>query len=218
MYKRQEYSYWNAKGDVNSGGVQQGTISCNNAAALAAQGIVACADTPSGASLASGQLAIQDDQRSDVVSGYYKFGGFRLGLAWNRSKTTNVASGYISGDRQAWAVPISYTMGPHLFGFVYVRANDSKDVTIGGINGTNTAGTNTFVSGSNTGASMYTLTYQYDLSKRTALGLTFSQLTNKANAAYGFFYNTANVFGSANTGVLAGEKQQLMAATIRHFF
>jgi predicted porin len=210
-----EYSYWNAKGDVNSGGVNPGTISCNNVAVVAAS--PTCA-TASGSTLQGGQTLVQDDQRSDVISGYWNIAGFRLGLAWNRSKTTSIASGLTTGDRQAWAVPISYTMGPHLFGFVYVRANDSKDVTIGGINATNTAGTLTNVSGSDTGAHMYTLTYQYELSKRTALGLTFSQLTNKANANYAFFYNSSNVFGSANTGVLAGERQQLMAATIRHFF
>ena len=64
---------------------------------------------------------------------------------------------------------------------------------------------------------MNTLTYEYNLSKRTALGLTYSQIANKSNAAYGFFYNSPTAFGSNNAGSFAGEKNRLMAATSPFF-
>jgi predicted porin len=203
-----EYSYWNAKADLNTAGSNLPIWTCNNSAAIVpATGL--CTNNVGG-TVAGVNSAIQDDQLSHVVSGYYNIAGFRLGLAWNRSRTTSPASGMITGDRQAWAVPISYTMGPNLFGFVYVKANNSKDVT----NPITLAN----ISGSGTGAKMYTLTYQYELSKRTALGLTYSEMKNDANANYGFFYNSPTAFGSTNANVLSGEKSRLMAATIRHFF
>ncbi len=212
-----EYSYWNAKGDVNSAGVQaQPQVVCNNAAVV---GIGAC---PNAVAVTAGTQLIQDDQRSDLVAGYYQAGAFRLGLAWNRSKTKNVASGQTTADRDAWSVPISWTTGPHLLGFVWVRANDSKSVTTptaiaaNGVQAAIPAGGS--LTGANTGAQMYTLTYQYDFSKRTALGLTWSQLTNKSAANYNFFYNSPTAFGSANASTLAGERVRLMALTVRHNF
>lgn len=196
-----EYSYWNAKGDVNSAGISVGNATCVNAASGCTGATVAGAT--------AGQGLIQDDQRSDVLAGGFKWSGWTFGLGWNRSKTTNVATGLVTGDRSAWSLPISYTTGPHLFGFVYVKANDSKDIT-------NAAGAQ--VSGSDTGAKMFTLNYQYALSKRSSLGLTWSQITNSVAGNYNMFYNTPTAFGSANTGALPGEKIQLIAATVRHNF
>ena len=203
-----EYSYWNAKGDINSGGTSWANPTCNNAASNAL--------CTTAAATSSGQSLIQDDQRSDVVAGRVMWNGWTFGVGWNRAKTTNVASGLITGDRSAWTLPISYTTGPHLFGFFYANANDSKDVWT--TSGTTPTTVLTPVSGADSGAKMFTLTYQYDLSKRTALGLSASQLTNSAAANYNFFYNGPTAFGSANSTTLPGERAQLLAATIRHNF
>jgi predicted porin len=221
-----EYSYWNAKGDINSAGVSVGNATCINAAT----GCISTAGSAGSATnlvtgipvVTSGQGLIQDDQRSDVLAGGINWMGWRFGLAWNRSKTTSVATGLVTGDRSAWSLPISYTSGPHMFGFVYVKANDSKDI----VTPAATAGGNGYIallagqtiSGADSGAKMWTLNYQYNLSKRTAVGLTWSQIVNSAAANYNFFYNSPTAFGSANTGTLPGEKVQLVGANIRHNF
>lgn len=199
-----EYSYWNAKGDINSAGLSMAGNTCNNAATN-------CVGTTVPA-VAAGQSLVQDDQRSDVLAGRINWGGWTFGLAWNRAKTTSVASGLVTGDRSAWELPISYTTGPHLFGFAYTKANDSKDIT------SVTGATLTPVSGSDSGAKMISLTYIYALSKRTSLGLTAAQLTNSAAANYNLFYNTTTAFGGANGTPLPGERLQLLAATVMHKF
>jgi predicted porin len=200
-----EYSYWNAKGDVNN---QTGATFFTTSTQVAAN---------------STGYVNQDNQRGDVIAGYFTTSGFRFGLAWNRSKTTAVASGLVTGDRTSWAIPVSYTTGPHTFAMAYTKANDSKDITAttGTANTTAAAGARGFeytVSGSGTGASLFTLGYQYDLSKRTALGLSYGRLANKNAGNYSFFYNSQTAFGSANAGAAPGETHSLAAATIRHNF
>ena len=209
-----EYSYWNAKSDINSAGVNNSSVTCNN---QAVQGNTIGATGCAASAVTAGQALLVDDQRSDVLAGGVNWNSWTFGVAWNRSKTTNALSGLVSGDRSAWSLPVSYTSGPHHFGFVYVKANDSKDVSVGA--GTTIAtATITPMSGADTGAKMFTLSYQYNLSKRTGVGLTWSQISNSANANYNFFYNSPTAFGSANTSTLAGEKVNLVGATIRHNF
>ncbi len=196
-----QYAYWNAKGDINSAGYNTATVLCINAA-TGCTGLGAPA-------VISGQSLIQDDQRADLLAGNITLGSWYVGLSWNRAKTTNVASGLVTGDRSAWSIPVSYTTGPHLIGFNYVRANDSKDVT--SVTGAN-------ISGNDSGAKLMSLVYQYSLSKRTLLGLTWVQLKNSNNAAYNLFYNSPTAFSGANTNTLTGETVQFVGAQMRHAF
>ena len=75
---------------------------------------------------------------------------------------------------------------------------DSRDVVVAGA----TTATDVTVSGSNTGATMWAIAYDYSLSKRTSMGLSYGSLRNKSNAQYGMFYNAQTAFGSASTGVM----------------
>ena len=215
-----EYSYWNAKGDLNN----QSNVNLLTPVTLTTVGT-----TTAPAVVNTTGYSAQDDQRSDVIAGYYTTSGFRIGLAWNHSKTTAPASGLVTGDRTSWVFPVSYNTGPHTFAMAYTKANDSKDITRntgtawGQTSGqypitAATTGYSYTVSGAGTGASMFTMGYQYDLSKRTALGLSYGRLANRAAANYGFFYNAQTVFGSANAGASPGETHSLAAATIRHNF
>ena len=192
-----EYSYWKAKQDTNV----QSSITFAPSAAGTTVGTL-------------GPNAVQHDQRSDVLAGNMTFGGFKIGLAWNRSKTIDPASGYTSGNRKAWSIPASYTTGPHSIAGHWTKVGDSRDVVVAGA----TTATDVTVSGSNTGATMWAIAYDYSLSKRTSMGLSYGSLRNKSNASYGMFYNSQTAFGSASTGTLAGEDVRLLAATLRHNF
>jgi predicted porin len=189
-----QYSLWDAKQDTNS----TSSLTFTNNFSLTAVGAANIAPN-----------AIGDDQKSQVLSGYVRFGDFKVGLAWNSSKTTSVSTGLVNGDRSAWAIPVTWTSGAHSIAGHYTRANNSKDVT--------TAAGAT-LSGSDTGASMWALAYDYSLSKRTSVGVSYGEIRNKSNAAYNFFYNSQTAFGSASTGALAGEKIRLFSTAIRHNF
>ncbi len=144
------------------------------------------------------------DQRSNRLYGSFKWAGFKLGLAWDKSRikagaTSGViAAGTELSSRTAWSLPVMYTMGNNQFHAHYTRARDDNRI----------AGDN--------GARMVALSYQYTLSKRTSVGLTYAQIRNNAAAAYNFF--TTASLGSASGLAVAGEDPRMFAGTIRHAF
>jgi len=162
-----------------------------------------------------------NDEKADSVRGHYKWGGLQVGLGWNHSKVMNPFAGNAVGDRRAWAIPISYTMGPHTFSGTYTKAGDSKDVGAAAAvtqNGVvvyaGTAGT----AGANTGAHLLALNYSYDLSKRTAVSLSYGKVVNRSAGRYGFFYVSENVMGGTNTGLQPGESSSMWGVVLRHAF
>ncbi len=166
-----------------------------------------------GATLSTG------DQRSDKIYGSFKMAGFKVGLSWDKSRVKAsvagagiagvtgtggvvggaLASGTEVGNRTAWTLPISYMMGNNGFHFHYTKAADDKSTT------------------QQDGAKMISMSYQYTLSKRTSVGLTYSKITNDAGASYNFF-TTGSLGNSTGSTSAAGEDPRLMAATIRHAF
>ena len=148
-----------------------------------------------GATLATG------DQRSNKLYGSFKMAGFKVGLAWDKSRvrsSVGATSGLVVGDRTAWSLPISYMMGNNGFHFHYTKARTDRVVA-------------------NSGAKMVALSYQYALSKRTSVGLTYAKITNDAGAAYNFFTSTS-LGNSTGSAIAAGEDPRLFAGTIRHAF
>ncbi len=176
------YSYWNSKPDAPS------FLATGAAITTAAQ-----------------QLA-SSDQRSDEIYGYYTWGGFKLGLMWNKSKLN--AAGTAAGlaaigtersNRSAWSIPIRYTTGPHNFLAHYTKARDDK------------------ATAAQDGAKMWALMYAYALSKRTNVSLAYGKITNDAGAAFNFFGNTATT-GSVNSAPLAGEDGRVISFGMRHSY
>jgi predicted porin len=145
-------------------------------------------------------VATTNDQTGDSVYGYWKFGDLKVGLGWNRSKLENSNSGNKIVERDVWSLPVAYTFGPHSFFGHYTEALHFKDAAVT----------------DNTGAKMFALAYQYDLSKRTALGLTYAQIKNDNNANYNFF--TSASLGSTDAVPTLGAKLQLIQGTIFHAF
>ncbi len=150
-------------------------------------------------------------QRSDRLFGSYLFPfGLRIGLAWDKSKltganTTLATNGTEISNRTAWSFPVSYAWGAYEIHAHYDRAGNDKD-----------AGNGLIAAGANTKATMFAVSGQYNLSKRTSLALNYAQINNQAQAAYNFFTSTS--LGSADAGVKAGEKPRLWSLTMRHAF
>ena len=155
-----------------------------------------------GQSLAAGAATGQLDQRSNKLYGSFKIAGFKIGLAWDKSKLTGnsgATAGVVTNERSAWSLPISYIMGSNGFHFHYTKARDDTRTV------------------AQDGAKMVALSYQYTLSKRTSVGLTYAKITNDVGAAYNFFTSTS-LGNSTGSAITAGEDPRLFASTIRHAF
>jgi len=154
------------------------------------------------------------DQKADRLFGSYRWGGFHVGLAWDKSRlraSTNgspiaeitgaltVTPGTILGNRTAWSLPIEYKWGNHSVMGHYTVARDDKATT------------------TQDGAKMFAISYAYDLSKRTSVALTYGKITNDVGAQYNFF-TTQGALGSTGANVNAGEDPRFIAATMRHAF
>lgn len=127
------------------------------------------------------------------LSGTYKIAGFKFGLQYDRA--TNDTS-TTSVSRTAWQIPLSYSFGSHTILGHYTRAGD-----LGGV--------------ADTGAKMFTLGYDYALSKRTNVGVYYSKLSNDTGAAYQPFLAGTSFTGSA---LAAGETATTWALGVKHTF
>lgn len=142
------------------------------------------------------------DQRGDRLYGSYRWGGFMLGLAWDKSKLSSATTGTELSNRTAWSLPLEYHWGPHTVAGHYTRARDDQATAV------------------QDGAKMFAIGYSYDLSKRTSLALTYARITNDAAAFYNFYTSVSAAVGSPSGAVsgTGGEDPRLLSATIRHAF
>lgn len=145
--------------------------------------------------------ATTNDQRGDSLTGKYSFGGFKVGIGANKSKLENSNSGILAAERTTWSVAGQYKFGPHSIYAHYDRAGSTKTA----------AGT-----ADDSQARMIAVAYEYSLSKRTSVAVTYAQIRNDAAANYNFF--TSNSLGSSDNATVAGEDPRLLQFTILHMF
>jgi len=144
------------------------------------------------------------DQRSDKLWGYFDFSGFRVALAWDRSRLNEPTTGTEISNRNSWSIPLSYTVGANTFYLTYTKAgNDTSWNTIRN-------------DGKSSGAKEIALAYNYDLSKLTSVGITYARITNDAGANYNLFTDVP--LGSADVAAKPGENPSILQATIRQGF
>ena len=103
--------------------------------------------------------------------------------------------------RDLWGIGANGPLGPGTWQAMYQQANDGS----GG--GSRVGG---FTSGDNTGAYHITASYNYPLSKRTAMYFGYSRIDNDSNAGYNFNINpysggtTGNPIGATYNGFVGG--------------
>lgn len=125
---------------------------------------------------AAGDFSSAYEQNSTRLGAGYQFNnGIKVAALWDRNTVegTAITGGKLSRD--AWALPVSYTTGPHKVSLTWGKA---QNYTMGG------------ASQKDTSAVMNALSYQYALSKRTFLAASYSTVKNEAQAAYDFWYPT----------------------------
>lgn len=139
-----------------------------------------------------------DDQQLRF-SGFYKFGPAKVGLQLDRAERQAVAAGADVGAdvaRNAWSIPVSFGFGNSTILASFTKANDLSGVD-------------------DSGAKMYTLGYDYALSKRTNVGVYYSRLDNDTAGAYTPFLSGTTFTGSA---LVAGETASTLALGVKHTF
>jgi len=126
------------------------------------------------------------------IYGSYDFGMFKVGLTYDKSKVETATD----AERDAWSLPLTAKLGPGTALFTYTVAND--------IDGTK-----------NTGAKMYSIGYDYPLSKRTSVGISYANINNESGASYTMF--TAGALGG-HPPVGAGQDTRQIYLGMRHAF
>jgi predicted porin len=203
------YSYWRSKPDAATTATTTLTCPVNppapavatatfTSATSNATGLttVTAACTGGVATAATAVAAV--DQRGDRLYGSYAWGGFRIGVAWDKSRLKNGITGADTARRTAWSVPVGYTWGPHEIHAHYTKARDDK------------------VTAAQDGAKMIALSYAYSLSKRTSLALTYARIRNDVGATYQLFTSTS--LGDSSAAIVAGEDPRIFGLTMRHAF
>jgi predicted porin len=182
------------EGDMVPGATQKGSGTNLNPAFTASNWQI-------GASLwnAKSEATNATEQKANVVYGYWRMGGWKIGAALNNSEIDT--AGVVSSDRRAWTIPVSFTTGAHNFYAHYTKADHDKAAAL---------------VGQETGAKMLAFAYVYDLSKRTSVGATYAKIDNGLAARYNFF--TGAGLGSADATPVNGEDPQLIQFTVRHAF
>jgi predicted porin len=136
----------------------------------------------------------------------YKFAfGLGIGAMWDSSKM-NIAAETAGGvglpsssiKRTVWAIPVTYDFGNHHIQGTWARANNWSG-NLGGVSVGNIAvipaavAPASFTVGSETGARMWSFGYQYNLSQRTNVSLSYATIRNRALARYDFFANSSGL-------------------------
>jgi len=104
----------------------------------------------------------------------YNLGFATVGLTRDDStqRAAAASAGYVDTKRTATSLPVTIPMGTGTVIFTYTKADATK-----------TAG----VTNAGTDATLTSLGYDLDLSKRTKLGISYAKLNNNNNAAYGLY-------------------------------
>ncbi|QAU34009.1 porin [Janthinobacterium sp. 17J80-10] len=134
------------------------------------------------------------DQKQVRLSASYAFPfGLKAGFQYDRASIEAVGT---DRTRNAWQVPVSYQFGASTILASYTKAGD--------VNGE-----------ANSGAKLWTLGYDYALSKRTNVGVFVGKLNNDSAASY-----QVDGAGTSQNGttLLAGESARIIQLAVKHTF
>ena len=182
-------------------------------------GAAACAaatgTTIAGAAAVAANTGNGFDVRSNRLGAAYTFPmGLKVGLIWDKSKNTNksgAADTWI--ERSAWALPISYRTGAHNFSFTYAKTNNTSVDSATGL-------TAARVAGWDDSAKMTMLGYEYSMSKRTSVAVSWTQINNDSQGTYDFWHPSSNVAngGGALAAASNGADPRAFSVNLFHKF
>lgn len=132
----------------------------------------------------------------------YNAGVATIGVTYDQSAQRAAAAGaaFIDTKRTAWSVPVTVPMGAGTALLTYTRADNTK-----------TGG----VANANTGATLVSVGYDYALSKRTTVGVSYARLDNKSAAGYAL-YTQGALHGTPNNAT--GQDASQFYVGVRHTY
>jgi predicted porin len=141
-------------------------------------------------------------QKGGTAAVRFIFGPFSAGVTYDKSHSGTLGAEAV---RDAVSVPLTFTMGPGTLLATFTKASDLKRVN----------------KVADSGASLISVGYDYSLSKRTSIGVSFARLSNDRNAAYSLYTQGALVghaSGTNNGTALPNQDQQQLYFGIRNAF
>jgi predicted porin len=141
-------------------------------------------------------------QKAATLTGTFNFGMGTVGLTYDVSHAGSLGAEAV---RKAISVPLTFNVGAGAFLVTYTKASDLKR--------------NTTVADS--GATLLSVGYDYALSKRTSIGVSYAKLTNDRNASYALYTQQAlngHASGTNGGAPVAGQDQQQFYFGIRNAF
>ncbi|MDP3228541.1 MAG: porin [Acidovorax sp.] len=155
--------------------------------------------------------AARADQKAATAFIDWNFGVATVGLTFDQSEIESRAANAVTStelQRRAWSIPVTVPMGAGTFLFTYTKARDLKG------SGYATPAALTAAT-ANTGATLMSIGYDYALSKRTSLGVSYAKLNNKSAAGYNL-YTQAALNGTPANAV--GQDASQLYLGVRHAF
>ena len=155
--------------------------------------------------------AARADQQAATAFIDWNFGVATVGLTFDESEVETLAAAAVTSTelkRRAWSIPVTVPLGAGTFLFTYTKARDLKG------SGFATPAALTAAT-ADTGASMFSIGYDYALSKRTSLGVSYVKINNKSAAGYAL-YTQAALNGTPNNAV--GQDASQLYLGVRHAF
>lgn len=146
-----------------------------------------------GSVVATGSLAAGDSLKAWKMGAGYKMDALQLNAVYEKISSAMGATGLNTLGRTDW-----YLAGKYSFG------SDDNDVKLSYTRAGDTNGV------ASTGARMFGLGYDHNLSKRTSLYAQYNKLSNDAGAAFGFGTTTTasvtGIAGQSTSGFMLGMK------------
>lgn len=216
---------WNLKADYDNGPLSLGYsyLSINDFGVLGGLTATAAAAGVNGAAAGNGGGLVQlglsgkESTKAHLFGAKYVFGGATtVSFMYDRTKTDledgpAAGDGKISVKRANWYLGLKHSMGANDFTFAYAKAGKNS-VSLG----TALAAGNDAEGGSD--ASMWSLRYAYNFSKRTSAYAQYATIRNGSNASYDFGVGGTAAMGTGNGSVTAGADPTAVSFGIRHNF
>lgn len=142
-----------------------------------------------------GQPAAGDQNQVRLSASYAFPFGVKAGFQFDRANIES-GPGVVDRKRNAWQIPVSYQFGASTILASYTKAGDVDGEA-------------------NSGAKMWSIGYDYALSKRTNVGVFYGKLDNDSGARYQVDGAGDSRNGSA---LLAGESAKIFEIAVKHTF
>ena len=148
---------------------------------------------------------IKDDQqtwdlKANGIWGEVTIAGIETGLTYSKIKAKLPLTGATIVDVNKWLIPVRYRFGNSVVAFTYSKSGDDK------------------VQAGDQSAKHVMLAYNYNLSKRTNVGITYAKMTNAAGGNFDLTSTTTSGYASAGSSADLGEDQRLIALSLNHTF